>query len=350
MRRALDEPDLDLASRISEALGVCPHWSARPHLLDLVIETGGAVARDGGTHPGGVAAEAMALAGRGQIARCRELAQPLLHRSNGSLSVRTRYLAQTALGVAALYAGDLSEAERQWRSMLQITDLAPAQQAEAHSSLALLHRFQGDTAHATAEAAAAMLLAESSGAASVQAFAHYAAGEAGHQSADRGASLLAAASEEAAAIGAKHVELVARVAMLAALVRAGRPHDAAAEATKTLRIALETDARPQLWTCLRIIAELLAANGHPEQSAFLLCACDGASDAPPLMGDDIPRYVALHGLLEVELGATRLERLREAASVVGGDLAAKRAIAWVDRRTASPGRRSCADLPRVPKV
>ncbi len=334
LRRALDEPDLDLAARISEALGVCLHWSARPRLLDLVIETGGAIADDGGAHPGGVAAAAMALAGRGRLAQCRELAEPLLVGSNGPLSVRARFLAQTALGVAALYAGDLAGAERQWRSILRITDLAPALQAEAHSSLALLLRFQGDTEHATDEGAAAMLLAECSGSASVQAFARYAAGEAALRSPDRGASLLAAAAEEAATIGARHVELVARVALLAALVRAGRPDDAVSEVTRTVRIALETDAWPQLWTCLRIVAELLAAIGRPEQSAFLLCACEGAADAPPLMGDDIPRYTAVRRLLADELGATRLERIREAASVVGGYLAAERALAWVNRTIA----------------
>ncbi len=334
LRRALDEPDLDLASRISEALGVCPFWSARPRLLDLVIKTGDAIAHDGGSHPGGVAAGAMALAGRGRLARCRELAEPLLVGSNGPLSVRARYLAQTALGVAALYAGDLAEAERQWRSILRITDLAPALQAEAHSSLALLLRYQGDTEHATDEGTAAMLLAECSGSASVQAFARYAAGEAAFRSPDRGASLLAAAAEEAATIGARHVELVARVALLAALVRAGRHDDAASEVTRTVRIALETDAWPQLWTCLRIVAEFLAAIGRPEQSAFLLCACQGATDAPPLMGDDIPRYTAVRRLLEDELGATRLERIHEAASVVGGYLAAQRALAWFDRTSA----------------
>ena len=336
LRRALDAPDLDLASRISEALGVCPFWSARPRLLDLVIETGGAITHDGAAHPGGVAAGAMALAGRGRLARCRELAEPLLVGSNGPLSARARYLAQTALGVAALYAGDLTEAERQWRSILEVTDLAPALQAEAHSSLALLLRFQGDTERASDEGAEAMLLAESSGAASVQAFARYAAGEAALRSPDRGASLLAAAAEEAATIGARHVELVARVALLAALVRDGRPDDAAAEASTTIRIALETDAWPQLWTCLRIVAELFAVIGHPEQSAFLLCAGEHAAAAPPLMGDDIARYAALRRLLADQLGSTRLERIREAASVVGGDLVAKRAIAWVDPTSASP--------------
>ncbi len=334
LRSALDEPDLDLASRISEALGVCPHWSAHPRLLDLVIETGGTCAQNGAVHPGGVAAGAMVLAGRGRLSQCRELAEPLLVGSKGPLSVRARFLAQTALGVAALYGGDLAEAERHWRSILRITDLAPALQAEAHSSLALLLRYQGDTEHATDEGAAAMLLAECSGSASVQAFARYAAGEAAFRSPDRGASLLAAAAEEAATTGARHVELVARVALLAALVRAGRPDDAVSQVTRTVRIALETDAWPQLWTCLRIVAELLAAMGRPEQSAFLLCACEGAADAPPLMGDDIPRYTAVRRLLEDELGTTRLERIREAASVVGGYLAAERALAWTDRTTA----------------
>ena len=177
MRSALDEPDLDLASRISEALGVCPHWSAHPRLLDLVIETGGTCAQNGAVHPGGVAAAAMVLAGRGRLSQCRELAEPLLVGSKGPLSVRARFLAQTALGVAALYGGDLAEAERHWRSILRITDLAPALQAEAHSSLALLLRYQGDTEQATDEGAAAMLLAECSGSASVQAFARCTAGE-----------------------------------------------------------------------------------------------------------------------------------------------------------------------------
>ncbi len=337
LRHALDEPDLDLASRISEALGVCPHWSARPRLLDLVIETGEAIARDGGAHPGGVAAAAMALALRGRLARCRELAEPLLVGSKAPLNARSRYLAQTSLGVAALYAGDLAEAERHWRSILKGTDLAPALQAEAHSSLALLLRFQGDTERASEEGTAAMLLAESSGAASVQAFARYAAGEAALRSPDRGASLLAAAGEEAATIGARHVELVAGVALLAALVRDGRPDDAAVVATRTVRIARETGAWPQLWTCLRIVAELLAATGHPEQSAFLLCASERAADAPPPMGEDIPRYAALRRLLADELGGTQLERIREAASSAGCDPAAKRALAWVDRVKPSQG-------------
>ena len=334
--RALDSGDLDLASRITQALGACPHWTAHPTLIDLVIETGEASAQNGGPHPGAIAAAAMALAGRGELARCRDLAEPLLARSDVRESPWASYLVQTALGVAAVYAGDAAESELHWRSVLEIPNLPPALRAEAHCGLALLHRYQGNLALAADHGAAAVLLAETAGAASVQAFAHYAAGEAALGSPDRGAALLAAASEEAAAAGATHVELVARLALLAALVRDGRLDDAATVAAGTVRIALQAGAWPQLWTCLRIVAELLAGIGRPEQAALLLFASDQASNAPPPMGDDIPRYAALRRRLDAGLGEVRAERIREVAACIGGDQAAARALAWADQPIAHP--------------
>ncbi|MDN5770614.1 MAG: hypothetical protein L0H24_06940 [Microlunatus sp.] len=54
---------------------------------------------------------------------------------------------------------------------------------------------------------------------------------------------------------------------------------------------------------MRILAELLASNGRPQDAALLLQAANHSNSAPALAGDDVARYHELDAELQRALGA-----------------------------------------------
>lgn len=305
---ALAAGRLEPAARTVGALGLCVHWVPGPVLSDLALQVGEHPGL-GSTGAGALALGAAALAAdeRGEPGRARRLGSRALRAAR---TPAERYLARAALGIAAMYAGDRDEAARHWRDVLTIAGLPEAYRVDAHAVLALAHATAGAAAPAEEHAAAARRAAERSGAASREAFALYASGEALLPADPEAAvEVLREAARIAEGVGAAQVSAVSSVALLSALTRTGR----GAEALDLARTLLEVQRRgghwPQLWTTLRILAELFAAGGCPEVAALILGAAEAAGSAPGLGGADVERYRALQAGLRAELGPERTHRI-----------------------------------------
>lgn len=322
---ALRSGQLELAASIAGAVMRCLHWTPGLELSELITE----VAERGLSAPSprvaeGVAAGAFFAAERGELERARRLARAALEMSEDPRAWLT-------LGVAAMYAGDHAESVAWFGRLAEIPQFV----GEGSSSLALLACYADDLA-AAHEYAEIALAAGPAGADASHAFARYAAGEvAARTDPDRGAALLAEAAAEADRVGAEQVSRVARVALLALLVRGGRHTDATDLAVRLLHDLQRMGVWPQLWTTVRVVAELLDATGQHHHAAFLLTAADAAPSAPPLIGEDIHHYAELGLMLSARLGERVLEKI--------GDLAASIPRAQVVDRAARVLRRQAGD-------
>ncbi|WP_309053212.1 BTAD domain-containing putative transcriptional regulator [Streptomyces sp.] len=312
---ALATGRLEPAARTVGALGLCVHWVPGPVLSELALRVG--------EHPGldGTAAAALALGAaalaadeRGEPARARRLGARALRAASAPAE---RYLALATRGIAAMYAGDRGEAARCWQDVLAIPKLPDAYAVDAHAVLALAHAADGAGPAAEEHAAAARRAAERSGTASRVAFALYASGEVVLAAdPEAAADVLREAAQLADGVRAEQVSAVARVALLSALTRTGR----AAEALELARTLLELQRRaghwPQLWTTLRILAELFAAAGRPDAAELVLAAAETAESAPGLAGPDVERYRALRATVREGLGAERAHRIATLARLL----------------------------------
>ncbi len=307
LRWALDADDFELAAGLSHTLVRCWHWTPSPPVRDLMA----AVAETATRYPGpttapGLAAGAFIAAEHGEVARAAELAKEALVVSDAGEVHTTAYL---ALAVAAMYAADLRGAQRHFTQVARNPETA----GEAHASLALTACYADDLT-AAREHAAIALTACSAGSDHALAFAQYAAGEVrARTDPDAGMSLLRQAIAEAERVSAEQVARVARIALFARLVR-----DGASDEAVPLGLILITDLRRlsawnQIWTLLRLLAELLAANGRWSDAAFLWGAA-AAGGAPPPMGDDVERYAQLEALLATHLEAGFRCRIEDLAA------------------------------------
>ncbi|MEU4564475.1 BTAD domain-containing putative transcriptional regulator [Actinoplanes sp. NPDC023936] len=88
---------------------------------------------------------------------------------------------------------------------------------------------------------------------------------------------------------------VARVARAAVLIRLGRYEEAVTACRETIVAVRNVNMTAQVWTMVRLIAELLAALGDPEAAAALVAAADADPFAPAVMGPDRERLARLRG-------------------------------------------------------
>ncbi|MFF0944852.1 BTAD domain-containing putative transcriptional regulator [Kocuria sp. CPCC 205300] len=312
---ALAAGDLGPAARTAGALGLCVHWIPGPVLSGLVLRIG--------EHPGldGTAAAALALGAAGLAAA--ERGEPVRARRLGVRALREastppeRYLALAALGIAAMYAGDREEAARCWQAVLTIPHLPDAYVVDAHAVLALAYAAAGAVREAEEHAAAARRAAERSGAASRVAFALYASGEVLLPAdPEAAADVLREAARIADGVRAEQVSAVAKVALLSALTRTGRAAEALGLALTLLELQRRGGHWPQLWTTLRILAEIFAAAGRLEAAELVLAAAETSDSAPGLVGDDVERYRRLRATVREGLGADRAHRIATVARLL----------------------------------
>ncbi|WP_154402245.1 BTAD domain-containing putative transcriptional regulator [Ornithinimicrobium cavernae] len=308
LRRALDAGQLVLAADISHAVARCLHWTPGLELRDLMIEVGERCAEAPGPEvAGGVAAAAFGHAERGDPARARVLGTAALDMCREPDHAAMAHL---SLAVAAIYGGDLADSARWFRGLAA----DPALLGEANTSLALIACYAGDRAGAREHAAIA-LAAGPSGSDASHAFARYAAGEVeALTDPDRARQLLAEAAAEADRVGAEQVSRVSRLALFALLVRGGRHEEAVALGLRVLADLRRLGAWTQVWTLVRMLAELLAGAGRWSDAAFLLGAARGTSGAPPPVGEDVERYAALESRLSDHLGAHVLQQIHTLAA------------------------------------
>lgn len=330
LRWSLDHARADIATRIVGALGLCSHLFPGRELSALA-------ARMAASPPGPpTPATALALGASAFSAVERSdsvAAEALGHRALAAARTPNEcYLALLDLSLAALYSGRRDDARQRFERMLTIPGLPDAYRADVHASLALVAATLGDQDQAEFHAAAAREAGERSGAPAHSAFALYATGEVLLTTApDAAPDVLREAAARADAASADHVGTVARLALLSALVRGDETEAARNLALELLDPLRQGTCWPYLWTCLRIVAELLARTGHPADAELVLAAAETNPTAPPPAGDDIERHLRLRREIAEELGAGAAARIDVLAGLLPRSEIAERAHDRVQR-------------------
>ncbi|WP_289017254.1 BTAD domain-containing putative transcriptional regulator [uncultured Ornithinimicrobium sp.] len=325
--RDLGREDLVLALRLVAAVGRCLHWVPGPTLGGAMLE----VAELGVTHlspgdlsddelaaAGGVGAGAMIAVEHGELDRARRLALAGRDLAGGA----DEPLACLVLGVEAMYRGDAT-ASTHWFGRMGRT---PELTGESHVSRALMALYADDLA-AAREHVAVATAAAGAGSDAGRAFTLYAEGEVLARSDPAAATVrLREAAAEAGRIGAGQVSKVARLALLARLVRDGQTQEARSLGGALLRDLHRTGSWAQIWTMLRVLAELLADEGSSADAAFLLGAAERDPSAPPLMGEDVARHAELRQRLAEEVGPAVLQQVQAVAATTPRTQVVRRAM------------------------
>ncbi len=105
------------------------------------------------------------------------------------------------------------------------------------------------------------------------------------------------------AMGTTYTREIAGIGRAAVLVRQQRTAEAAGACRDVIRSTARIGMWPQVWTTLRITAELLAATGNPVLGLVVLAAADHDPKAPAVMGPDVERLAALRDRLAAALPA-----------------------------------------------
>jgi len=313
VRGAMDAGEVELAGSITAALGWCTHWVLDGELLKL--------ARDVACDPRLPATPVAALAeasGAFHAAQLGDLDQA--HRlGTRALAIAStpeeQYLALNALGVTCVYRGEHGESARHYRRLLELPGLPAPLRVDAHAALALLACFRSDQPAARQHAEQALAAAREAG--PTGAFATYTMGEVRLLEDPAAAvEILELAVSQAEAGRTAQVAEVARIALVSALVRLGRHDEALRVFPDLLHQLRRRGGWPQLWTSLRILAELLEALGRPQDAALLLAAASADPSAPPVTGDDGPRYRDLQRRIVGQIGTDAHQRLADQAALL----------------------------------
>ncbi|WP_182347104.1 AfsR/SARP family transcriptional regulator [Tomitella gaofuii] len=298
VRWSTDAGRYPLAAAITGPIGLCPHWEPELDMAAPIIAVARACAERKVAH----SALAVATGGytrvcRGELDEGRSLA---LVAADMAEAPRERFLARFVLGVCTVYAGEHEESRRWWQEIERMDGLGVAQRAEAHIALALLACFRGELDESHRLCSVALAATACAGVMDAHAFALYARGEAeARTDPARGADTLGAAAEQAADCGAYQVNLMARVARLATLVRLGEHAAAVGSLVPLLHDERRSGAWPQVWKTVRSLAELCLAHGRDEDAAFFFAAADAAPSAPHIYREEIGRYAGFaHALRE----------------------------------------------------
>jgi predicted ATPase/DNA-binding SARP family transcriptional activator len=312
-RSALEAGELELAGSITAALGCCSHWVLDGELHKL--------AREVACDPRLAATSVAALAGASGALHAAQLGEldEAYRLGMQALAVAStpgeECVALHALGVACLYRGEHAESAAYWQKLLAAPDVQAPLQVDAHASLALLACYHSDQVTARQHAEQALGFARAAGPAG--AFATYAMGEVRLlEDTDAAVEILELAVAQAEVGGTGQIAEVARIALVSALVRLGRHDQALRVFPELLHQLRRRRGWPQLWTSLRILAELLEALGRPHDAALLLASASLDSAAPTVSGDDIPRYYQLQQRIVDQIGADAHRRLADRAALL----------------------------------
>jgi hypothetical protein len=324
VRGTLDAGEVELAGAITAALGWCSHWVRDGELLKLARD----VARD----PRLTATPTAALAGASGALYTAELGDlDEAHRlGTQALEIAStpgeQCLALTALGVACVYRGEHGESARHWQQLLELPGVPAPARVDAHATLALLACFRSDQPTARQHAEHALAAARDAG--PIRSFATYTMGEVRLLDDPAAAvEILELAVSQAEAGRTAQVAEVARIALVSALIRLGR-HDQALRVLPDLLYQLRRRGGwPQLWTSLRILAELLQALGRPHDAALLLASASLDPSSPPVTGDDVARYGELQSRIVGQIGADAHHRLVDQAALLPRAQVLDRALA-----------------------
>ena len=217
--------------------------------------------------------------------------------------------------MTCVYRGEHAESMRHWHRLLGLPAVPAPLRVDAHATFALLACFRSDQAAARQHAERAVAAARDAG--PVGAFATYTMGEVRLLEDPAAAvEILKLAVSQAEAGRTAQIAEVARIALVSALVRLGRHHQALRVFPGLLHQLRRRGGWPQLWTSLRILAELLEALGRPQDAALLLASASADPSAPPVTGDDIPRYRELHHRIVGQIGPGAHQQLADQAALL----------------------------------
>jgi predicted ATPase/DNA-binding SARP family transcriptional activator len=340
VRWAMDAGEIELAGAITGALGWCSHWVRDGELLRLARD----VARDSRLR----ATPTAALAGASGALYAAELGDlDEAHRlGTRALEIAStpgeQCLALTALGVACVYRGEHGASARHWQQLLELPGVPASARVDAHATFALLACFRSDQPTARQHAEQALAAARDAG--PIRAFATYTMGEVRLLEDPAAAvEILELAISQAEAGRTAQVAEVARIALVSALVRLGR-HDQALRVLPDLLDQLRRRGGwPQLWTSVRILAELLEELGRPRDAALLLAGASLDPSSPPVTGDDVARYRELQRRIIGQIGADAHHRLADQAALLPRAQLLDRALAAL-AAAAAHGRREVSVL------
>ena len=313
LRWMLDAGEIELAAAITGELGWCSHWVLDGELLELTRE----VARD----PRLPATPGAALAGASGALYAAQLGDldEAYRLGTQALAIASapqeQCLALQALGVACLYRGEHEEAMCHWRRLLELPGLPAPLRVDAHAVFALVACYNSDQATARRHADQALAAARDAG--PIRAWATYTMGEVRLLDDPAAAvEILELAVSQAEASRTAQTAEVARIALVSALVRLGRREEALRVFPDLLHQLRRRGGWPQLWTSLRILAELLEALGHSYEAALLLASANLDPSAPPATGDDVPRYRELQRRVVGQIGPDAHQRLADQAALL----------------------------------
>ena len=127
---------------------------------------------------------------------------------------------------------------------------------------------------------------------------------------------------------------VAAVGRTAALIRTGRRGQAADACRQVIRTLRSAGMWPQVWTAVRLAAELLADLDDPEPAATLLAAADADPLAPTVLADERARQRRVRDRIAHRLPTDRLAAATRRGSTLGRSAAADLALSRLDAHAA----------------
>jgi len=173
-----------------------------------------------------------------------------------------------------------------------------------HVDLALALLFSGDLEAARSEAADVMREATEAGNPTLLAWAHYAAGEiAAHSDPEAAISLLEDAVEYGLSVDNEFAVAISLIALASTAGRNGQIEVALDGMHRCIGLWRAAGNRPQMWTAVRNLVELLHELGMDEDAYALHSVVEhDAEHAPELFGPYGERYLEIIGEVEASLG------------------------------------------------
>jgi predicted ATPase/DNA-binding SARP family transcriptional activator len=316
LRWAVDH-DPPMADAIAATLAGPLHYRPDPELLALVVEVAAAAAEGDPAPPATCASVLGAGARASWLAGDLDGAMRLAELATALGGDRPPHTALHALGVVHLYRGDLVESLRWFGRSHDTSGDDLAARLDALAGIGLVQCYQGDldAAEVTAQLLRRQAVVVSS--TTYLAFAGYLAGEValarGGDHVATGITLLDDAVDTAVRADLSFITGIASVALASAVVR----HRDTAEALGLFPPLVQRWRRSatwtQLWTTMRLLAELLVRCGRHEVAALLLAAADADAAAPAVTGEDRARLDRLLEALRSELGEAAVDAVTDLA-------------------------------------
>jgi predicted ATPase/DNA-binding SARP family transcriptional activator len=267
----------------------------------------------------------------GELGDVDRLAELALEHSTSDLSARHR--AAHARGVLRLYQARYEDAMAEFAAVTDDDRSSLTDRLDALGGLGLAQCYRGDDAQARTIVERLSAIADTVDSDTYRAFADYMRGEIDLASGrlESATSHLRTATEKAWNVGASFIWGIAATVLAAVLVR-HRPVD---EARRYLPVLLDrwrrTATWTQLWTTLRLVAELLADHDDANVAALVLLAAERDPAAPQLIGDDRDRSAKLAIRLREQLGEARYEGIATAVAEFERVDVLERALAALDQ-------------------